>query len=298
MVRTERRVAFQLALVGVFWGGAYVAGRVVAEAVDPAFAILIRLVLSSLCCVGILLALPHRERRVARVDLPGVALLGLVGILGFNLLFFLGLAQTSAVHGALIGAAAPAATALLAAFVLRERLRPTQWAGIALSLAGVLVVVSNGSLASLGGLAFNPGDLLIGAAVACWAVYTVAGGGLVCRNGPVAVAAYAYFVATALALPLAGAEVAVAGAPALSLSWEIGASLLFLGTVSSVLGFVWWNEGMAVLGPSRTSVFYNLVPVSGILLGSLLLGEAVTAVHLAGGALVGAGVFLTVRGSG
>jgi drug/metabolite transporter (DMT)-like permease len=219
-------------------------------------------------------------------------------VLGFNLLFFLGLASTDAIHGALIGAAAPAATALLATFVLHERLRTTQWIGVALSLAGVVAVVANGSSASLGAPSIYPGDLLIAAAVACWAIYTVAGGGLVRRNGPVSVAAYAYFMATAFALPIAGAKVAVDGAPTLSASWTVWAALLFLGTVSSVLGFVWWNEGMAVLGPSRTGIFYNLVPVSGIVLGSLLLGEPVTTLLLAGAALVCAGIVLTVCGAG
>lgn len=295
MRREEGVVAARLALVGLVWGGAYVAGRVVAEAMDPGFASAVRIALSSLCCVPILLAMPPEKRRVARADLPGVVLLGLVGILGFNVLFFLGLARTSAVHGALIGATAPAATALLAALVLGERLRPGQWAGVALSLAGVVAVVSNGSLAALEAFSFNPGDLMLGAAVACWAVYTVAGGGLVRRNGPFTIAAHAYFVAAAIALPAAGVGIAVAGIPTLPASWTVWAALLFLGTVSSVLGFVWWNEGMAVLGPSRTAVFYNLVPVSGVILGGLLLGEAVTAVHLAGGLLVAAGVLLTVR---
>ncbi len=69
-----------------------------------------------------------------------------------------------------------------------------------------------------------------------------------------------------------------------------------IATVCSVLGFVWWNEGVDVLGPSRTAIFNNLVPVSGLVLGSLLLGEAVTGVHLAGAALVVAGVVLMVCG--
>lgn len=288
----------QLALVGVIWGAAYVAGRVVAEDVDPAFAIAIRVALSSLCCAPALLLLPPGKRSVARADLPGVVLLGLVGVLGFNILFFLGLALTDAVHGALIGAASPVVTALLAALLLGERLRPAQWIGVTLSLAGVVSVISNGSPASLAALSFNPGDLLLGAAVASWAVYTVAGGGLVRRYGPLTIAAYAYFVATAVALPVAVAKTVLAGIPALPTSWTVWAALLFLGTVSSVLGFVWWNEGMAVLGPSRTGIFYSLVPVSGIVLAGVLLGEPVTAVHLAGTALVCAGVVLTVRGTG
>ncbi len=291
-------MAVRLALVGISWSGAYVAGRLVAGAWAPATAVAVRFVLASLCLAAALIALRPEDRGVARADLPGMLLLGLVGVLGFNLLLFLGLSSTGAVNGTLIGAGAPVATALLAALALGERLRALQWAGVGLSFSGVLLVVSNGSAASLLRLSLNPGDLLLVAAVACWAVYTVAGRSLFRRYRPVTVTAHTYFVATALALPLAAGEAAVPGAAALPGSWTIWAALLFLGTVCSVLGFVWWNEGVAVLGPSRTAVFSNLVPVSGLVLGALLLGEAVTGVHLVGAALVITGVVLTVRREG
>lgn len=291
----EGAVALRLAVVGVSWGAAYVAGRFVAESMVPALAVALRLLIASACLGTILLALPSTDRTVARSDLAGVLFLGLVGVLGFNLLFFFGLESTGAVNGTLIGATVPVATALLAVFVLGERLRAAQWAGVVLSFAGVIVVVSDGSIASLLALESNPGDLLIVAAVACWAVYTVAGRGLIRRYRPVTLTAYTFFMATAVALPLAAGEAAISGGVAFPGSWAVWAALFFLATVS-VLGFVWWNEGVAVFGPTRTAVFNNLVPITGIVLGSLLLGETVTVVHLAGAALVVAGVLLTVRG--
>jgi drug/metabolite transporter (DMT)-like permease len=112
----------------------------------------------------------------------------------------------------------------------------------------------------------------------------------------VTVTAYAYFTGAALAIPLACGEVPASGwTEILPQSIAIWGALCFLAFFCSVLGFVWWNRGMAVLGPSRTAVFYNLVPISGIALGALLLGETVTMAHIAGAALVSIGVFLTVR---
>ncbi|HOT94178.1 MAG TPA: DMT family transporter, partial [Methanoregulaceae archaeon] len=160
---------------------------------------------------------------------------------------------------------------------------------------GVRVVVSNGSPGTLLVAGPNRGDLLIFAAVVCWAVYSVAGRRLFRRYPAVTVTAYAVFIGTALVLPPAvvesGGDIGslLPGSP---VTWG---SLVFLATFCSVLGFVWWNRGVAVLGPSRTAVFYNLVPVSGLTLGTLLLGEAVTPAHLAGAALVCSGIYLAVR---
>lgn len=293
--RDEVGIAARLAFVGLAWGGAYVAGRFVAGEMSPVAAVALRFLLASTCLGLVLLAAPRGTRSVARADLPGVLFLGLTGVFGFNLLFFLGLESTGAVNGTLIGATNPVLTAVLAALLIRERLEPAQWLGIALSSAGVLAVVTGGSPAALLALRLNRGDLLLFAAVVCWAVYSVAGRSLVRRYPAVTVTAYAYLMGTALALPLAIGEAGRGTGVILPPSFAAWAALLFLATICSVLGFVWWNRGMAVLGPARTAVFYNLVPVSGLVLGSLLLGEAVTWAHLVGAALVCAGVYLAVR---
>lgn len=292
MRRGEGAVSARLALVGISWGGAYVAGRFVMGAMAPATAVAARFVIATVCLAALLAALPKKDRAVDRGDLPGLFLLGVVGVLGFNIFFFSGLSSTGAVNGTLIGAVAPVATALLAALVLGERLCAAQWAGVGLSFAGVVVVVTNGSPAALLALSFNPGDLMIAGAAACWAVYTVAGSRLFRRYRPITVTTYTFVAATAVALPLAAGS----GPVVLPGAWTVWAALLFLATVCSVLGFVWWNEGVSVLGPSRTAIFNNLVPISALVLGSLLLGEAVTAVHLAGAALVVTGVVLMVYG--
>ncbi|KAF5061659.1 putative cystine transporter YijE [anaerobic digester metagenome] len=293
--RDETEVAVRLVFVGLVWGAAYVAGRYVAGEMTPFSAVATRSILASLCLGLVLAASPRGTRTVARADLPAMIFLGLSGVFGFNVLFFLGLESTGAVNGTLIGAMNPVLTALLAALLLRERLGHLQWLGVVLSFVGVLFVVSNGSPETLLALSLNRGDLLLFAAVICWAVYSVAGRRLFRRYPAVTVTAYAYFVSTALVLPLALVESAGAIGPMLPESPIVWAALLFLATLCSVLGFIWWNRGVAVLGPSRTAVFYNLVPVSGIVLGSLLLGEVVTLFHLAGATLVCTGVYLAVR---
>ena len=78
-------------------------------------------------------------------------------------------------------------------------------------------------------------------------------------------------------------------------SWQAVASIVYLGVAGTVIGFIWYYEGVKAIGPSRTAVFNNLVPVCGIVLASILLGEPVLISMVIGGALAIAGVMLTNR---
>ncbi|HOT93632.1 MAG TPA: DMT family transporter, partial [Methanoregulaceae archaeon] len=138
----ETGIAARLTVVGLVWGGAYVAGRLVAVEMTPFAAVAVRSLLASLCLGLVLAAAPRGTRTVARADLPAMVLLGLSGVFGFNVLFFLGLESTGAVNGTLIGATNPVLTGLLAGILLRERIGPIRWLGVVLSFIGVLVVVS------------------------------------------------------------------------------------------------------------------------------------------------------------
>ena len=73
------------------------------------------------------------------------------------------------------------------------------------------------------------------------------------------------------------------------------AALVYLGAVGTVIGFVWYYEGVKAIGPARTAVFNNLVPVFGIGLGALMLGEPILISMVVGGILVITGVLLTNR---
>ena len=79
------------------------------------------------------------------------------------------------------------------------------------------------------------------------------------------------------------------------LSLPVLASIAYLGIFGTVIGFVWYYEGVKKIGPARTAVFNNLVPVFGISFGALLLGEPILASMVIGGLLVIAGVSLTNR---
>jgi drug/metabolite transporter (DMT)-like permease len=206
------------------------------------------------------------------------ATLGLVGICGFNVLFFFGMRSTSAVNGALIMAGNPLLTAALAFVLTGSRLNPRQIAALPIACAGVAFVV-------LGGGAhwqLERGDLLLLGASLSWALYNV----LVGQRLPQEVSSLANTTGVMTAGAIALSVLAlVKGAPVQVPHTDALVSLLLMSLGGSVLAYLFWNAGIARLGASRAALFVNLVPVSSMAIAALE-GQAPTWVQQVGGAVV------------
>jgi drug/metabolite transporter (DMT)-like permease len=286
-------VYFKLSLTALFWGGTFIAGRYVAQDLPSFTAAFLRFALAA---AVLLLLVRLQEGRLARPSrdlLVPLLLLGLTGVFAYNVLFFTGLRRIEAGRAALIVATCPAVIAAASFLFLGERLPPGRLAGIPLSILGAVVVISQARLRSLlaGGLGL--GELCIIGCVLNWAAYSLLGKAVMHRLSPLATVAWS---SLAGALALAGPAV-VEGLPhhlghASAANWLAIAYLALFGTV---LGFVWFYQGVQRLGPTRAGLFINFVPVSAVLLAFLLLREPVTVSLALGAALVLAGTWLTNR---
>ena len=290
----------KLVVTTFFWGGTFVAGKWAVGEAPPFFVAFLRFAIAS----SVLWALVARryQGRGERIPLPdggaqwaGLFSLGLTGVFLYNFFFLTGLSWTSATNGSLIVAFNPLLTAVLSVWWLKERVRPVQAGGLLLALLGVGVVITRGSVAVIRGLSFNPGDLLILGAPLAWALYTIAGKKVLRHFPPLVATAYASLFGTLLLLPAAGLEGSLlSGVRRLTVYGWI--SVLHLALLGTVVGFVWWYEGVELLGASRAAVFVNLVPLFGVLLSALILSESLEVSQLAGGILVVLGVSLGTPG--
>ncbi|KAB0666006.1 EamA family transporter [Oryzomonas japonica] len=287
-------IYFKLVLTTFFWGGTFVAARFAVHEAPPFFAASCRFAIAAV----VLMALVARQaqRRGETVPVPhslrevlALSSLGLTGIFCYNAFFFSGLKLTGAANGSLIVAINPLLTAVLSAWWLRERIRPLQGVGLAVSLAGVGVIVTRGDLGVLRTLTFNHGDLLLLGAPLSWAAYSILGKRAMGTFSPLVATAYAALSGTLLLIPAAVLE-ALGGAGPHRFSILGWVAILQLALLGTVAGFVWWYEGVQALGASRAALFVNLVPVFGTLLAALLLGERLGWPQLWGGMLVIAGV--------
>jgi len=289
-------VYLKLIFTAVFWGGTFVAGRIVALDVGPFSAAFLRFLAASVCLLVIVwrshegrLSLPDR-----RLIIP-LILLGLTGVFSYNLFFFMGLERIEASRASLIIASNPVLTTLFAALIFRDRLQPLAVAGILLSMTGAAIVITRGDLvhALEGGVGL--GELFMFCCVLSWVAYSLIGKTVLARLTPLTSVTWSSILGmAALAVP-AFMEGLPSKIGAVSATSWIG--ILYLGIFGTVAGVVWYYRGIREIGPARASQFINLVPVSAILLAALILDEPLTRSLLMGATLVLTGITLTNRAS-
>ncbi len=293
-VAPSRAITFaKLGLVAVIWGGTFIAGRVVTAEMPAAQAALWRYLVASVAMLGALLLLERRWPALTWRQGAGIAVLGATGVLAYNLCFMQGLKTVSASRGALIIALNPVITTLGAWAFFRDHMAVRKAAGVIVALAGAAVVISHGSPAALLHGALGRGEALLLGSVLSWVTYTLVGTRLLHGLSPVAAATYAAWAGTAMLALVALASGDGLAAPQVSArAWM---AIAYLGVIGTAVAFVWYYEGVHAIGPAAAAVFINLVPVSAVLLGVVLLGESIDVATLAGGALVVAGVVLINR---
>ncbi|MCU9947582.1 DMT family transporter [Pseudomonas sp. PDM13] len=289
-------VYLKLTAVALLWGGTFIAGKLAAQAVPPLSAATGRFAVA----VALLLVLAWKvEGGLPRLDRRQLAItfcLGLTGIFLYNLFFLGALSRIPAGRSALFVALNPIVTALALAALFGERLGALRWAGIAIALAGAVVVITRGApLEALHdiGRSLGTGELMMFGAISSWAAYTIIG--RFALRGLTPLAATTWAALWGLGLLLCGAAFELPGLDWNRVTWPVLGAIAYLGAFGTVIGFVWYYEGVHAIGPARTAVFNNLVPVFGMLLAAGLLGEPILASMLVGGALVIAGVSLTNR---
>ncbi|MDJ0855766.1 MAG: DMT family transporter, partial [Desulfobacterales bacterium] len=278
------RVYVKLFGMAVFWGGTFIAGKLAAQNVGPFSAAFLRFAIAS---VFLLLAAWKFEGRLPAIrsrQLLPVFLLGLTGVLAYNVFFFKGLKLVEAGRAAIIIANNPIGIALFSALIFRERLTPLRLAGILVSISGAVIVITRGSWSSLGSGVVGWGELFILGCVASWVTFSLLGKALLKEMSPLSSILYASLSGTlCLALP-AWQEGLPAAWPGYTLTDWL--ALFYLGFFGTVLGFVWYYEGIQRIGATKAGVFINFVPISAIVFSFFILGEPLTGSLLAGTLLV------------
>jgi drug/metabolite transporter (DMT)-like permease len=287
------RVYALLVLTTILWGAGPVAGKVALAGIPTITLGALRFVLSALILLVAASGRIASWRTLSRQDVGMLLLLGSLGIFVNHLLFFYALGLAPASHASIIApTTSPIWTILMAVWLAGERVGRSQVVGIALCMGGVVLVVQpTGGTAEAAAVLL--GDFLFLLAGLTWGIYSYLCKVALRRMSTESVLAYAMGVGGLALCPLALAERPWVTLPAASVaSW---AGLLYLAVANTVLAFSWWNLGIQRVGAGRTATFSNLVPVFGVAIAALVLGERLTAVQFAGGGLCLVGVWLCQR---
>jgi drug/metabolite transporter (DMT)-like permease len=281
-----------LTLTSLFWAGNIVLARHVGDHVPP-------ITLTTIRWFGVFLILlpfawPHLKRDwpVLRAHLPMLLLLSAIGFAYNNAISYWAMQYTQALNALLIQSSGPLFVALWSLILFGVRLTGAQLAGIAISLAGVLTIILRGDFSALASISFNKGDVMFASSLVSFGLYSA----LLPRRPVTHQLSLISFTTCCGALMLLPFSV-----------WEFstGATLKFdfltlatLGYVlifPSTLAYMFFNRGLALIGPNRAAPFFHLVPVFGSAMAILLLGEQLRLFHLIGYALVLAGVVIASR---
>jgi drug/metabolite transporter (DMT)-like permease len=287
-------IYLKLLLMAFFWGGTFIAGRKLAMEVGPFCGAFLRFLVASTCLAAIALRTEKQLGLPRRKHLVTLFLMGMTGIFLYNVFFLKGLKLVEAGRASIIIANNPIVIALMSALLFHDRLNTLKVAGILISVSGAVIVVTRGQvLAGLGG-GFGWGEVFIFGCVASWVAYSLLGKFVMADLSPLAAVTCSSLVGTACLFPPAVMEGLFDSG---GYSFQAWASIFYLGFFGTVLGFLWYYEGIKRIGPVRAGLFINFVPISAVFLAFLILDEPLTLSLLIGAVLVSSGVYLTTLGS-
>lgn len=282
-----------LVLPPLIWAGNALVGRALVGAVTPFELAFWRWLIALVLLVPFTLRDVIAHRRVLLRHWPVVVTMGLCSVGGYNTFLYMAVQTTTAINATLVGASMPLMILILSAVWLGEKVRVAQMVGIAISVVGVLAVVTHGEIGRLLQLTFTPGDGLMLLSTLCWAVYSV-----MLRRYPLNVpgttlltvlivvglaAITPFYVWQRLHAPVLQVEPAVIGA------------ILYTAILASLVAYYLWNRGVIAVGAATAGLYTYLIPLFTAVLAVLLLGESFRSYHAVGTVLIFAGVALATR---
>lgn len=270
-----------------FWGSNFNAGHILAGSVSPLTAAAERFSLALVVFLLLRLWQGKAESQLQLRDMLTLVPLGIIGVFGFNYAFFTALHTTSALNAALIMALSPMMSIVLSIWLLNTTINALQIAGIMLAFLGVSLVITGGNFKLLH---ITIGDLWMLGACFVWSLYNVGSKkyaphipSLQFARWTVCIGAIALMIAASLL------ESPFTSIPQLSLTTH--AILIYMSLCGSVLAYIFWLKGVQTLGPDKSAVAFNLVPVFTLLV-SLMLGTLPNIMQLLGMLLVLLGVIV------
>jgi drug/metabolite transporter (DMT)-like permease len=281
-----------LSLTSLFWAGNTVLGRFIVGHVPPITLAFVR------WGGAFLLLLPFAARHLAR-DWPVIrkhaglmTLLALTGISAYNTMAYYGLQYTTAINGLLLQSVGPLCVALWTFALFGDRLTLRQAGGICVSLTGVIVIICHGSLAALIGINFNQGDLWFIVALLIYGYYTA----MLRKRPPMHPLSFLgaiMGIGALLLLPAVAVEVATGHT--MVVDRESLLTCIYVCIFPSLLGYLFLNRGIELIGANRAAPFMHLSPVFGSVMAIAFLGEQFQLYHAIGYGLVFAGITVATR---
>jgi drug/metabolite transporter (DMT)-like permease len=277
------RLAILLTLPPLMWAGNSVIGRLMVDHTPPLMLNLLRWGGALLLLLPLgwhAFATPQRRAELKQ-RWPHLAMLGLLGVAMYNAMQYMALVTSTPLNVTLIAASQPLWMMLVGAMFYRVRPGPRDLVAAALSLAGVVLVLTRGNPAALLQLHFVHGDLLVLVAVVCWSIYSwllarppasMRGDARPAWNWSQFLLVHVVFGIGWAALAAAGEKVVLGDAATIRWSGLVMLALVYVAVCPSLIAYWAWGQGVARAGPPIAALFANLTPLFTALISGLVLG--------------------------
>ena len=292
---SQTRAYVALLLIASLWGTFPATSKLALADIPPTLLTAVRCAIAATFLSMLVLRAGFDAARALTADsVKAFFVLGTAGFVVSTHISYWGIYTTSAANAAILQATAPVMVALGARAYLGEQLAARQRVGVAVSMLGVLLVVTEGRLTDLTPSELRLGDFLTLLSLAGWTVATVYGKRVLGGHSPALTTTAAYVCGTLILIPLAIVTAPLTPRPRLgsTVAWAV----LLYHAVPGAVAHLWWYSAVERVGASRAAIFMNVTPVVGIGMASLLVGEEIGPWQIGGAAMVLAGVALTTGG--
>ena len=289
-----RRAVYPFALLvlsNFFWASNWVVGRGIHDAFPPVALSFYRWSVAGLILAPFAIPRLRGKWHLVWKQKWLFLFLGGMGVATFQSIIYAGLNYTTTVNATILNAASPLVMVLMVWAILGQAATGRQWIGMALTFGGVLLIVSRGSLDTLLGFHFNPGDLVIFVSVPIWCLYSI----LLPRR-PRALDGLGFLfvlilIGLAVLSPAYAYETIFIRTP--DWSWAMAGAVLYVAITASVLGYLFWNRGVELVGANHAGFTSPLQPAMASALAVVVLGEEFHLYHAIGFGIILIGWLLT-----
>ncbi|MCR8842817.1 DMT family transporter [Paenibacillus sp. SC116] len=274
-----------LIFTSMLWGGNFVASKLLVDHAEPLTLVLFRWGIAVIVWLPIVL---KKEKNILppRAAWLPLLLMGLTGVLLFNVCMFYALEHTTATNTGLISALNPIMIALLSFIFYRDRLHTLQIVAMCVSFSGVIYFILQGDLSRLWLMSFNIGDLWMLGSVLIWGIYSIASKWAMMYISPFLSTFWGGIIGVFLMLPLEWRNmISTTG----DIWFWIGIAYTSVG--ATVAAMMFWNIGVQRVGGTQAGMFLNLNPIFTGVFAYLILNEQMTMQQWIGAMIVLCGVF-------
>ena len=281
-----------LPVTALCWAGNAIVGRLAAGHIPPVTLSFLRWSLAFLIILPFAWKHLVRDWDAIRGRLGTMVILSITGIGAFNTMQYWALEHTQALNTLLLQSAAPLFVAVWSLLLLGVRLTLAQAGGLAVSLAGVLVILLQGDLTTLKNIEFNIGDVIFIAALAIFGLYST----LTFKRPQIhglSFVGFTFGCGAAVLIPLLIWELLTR--PMMQFDTANLLTLFYVAVFPSTVAYLCFNRGVHLIGANRAAAFFHVIPMLGAAMAIVFLGEQPRLFHVIGFVLVLAGVFVASR---